>query len=341
MTAPLLFPRHARARIAAPLPAATAAFARIGALWDCPVTGPETRPELTLPAGRVRLSGGAEAPQLSLDLDSAASLQTLRDALTEAFAAQGLGLHWADGRAGQPPANLARARVIAVTRLSPNFSRVRLAGADLARFATGGLHFRLLFGPPGSPWPTTDAQGVTLWPGGAAAWHRPVYTVRNLATRGAEPQLAFDLFRHPGGRVTAWADRVRPGTEVALTGPAGGTRPCAGLWQGFVGDETALPVIARMLAALPETTRGAAVLCLPEAADIPRLRHPPGVLLRWALRAAGDTPLSALAELHLPEGPRHVFFAAESTEASQARQTLSGRGLTRAEITAQGYWSRA
>ena len=231
--------------------------------------------------------------------------------------------------------------MVAVRRLSPSYARVTVAGTSLARFASGGLHFRLLFGPPGADWPGLDANGVTDWPQGAAAWHKPVYTIRHLWDRDGVTHLSFDVFLHDGGRVTDWCLGPAPGTEITLSGPGGGRFQPQDAWLGLVGDETALPVIARYLADLPAGTRGQAVLVVPQQADIQLLDHPADMQVHWVARDSGATPLTALDVLRIPDSARLVFFAAEAAEARSARQILADRGLQKAEISSVAYWTKA
>ncbi|MFE3836237.1 siderophore-interacting protein [Pseudogemmobacter sonorensis] len=299
----------------------------------------------------VRAEGGAT--RIRVTAEDAPHLQMLRDYLTEELAAVGLVPEWQGRPATGRPENHALARVVSSERISPSYCRVTLASEDLARFASGGLHFRLLLGPEGADWPVLDANGVTEWPQGAAAWHRPVYTTREIGMRDGVTHLDFDVFLHDGGRVTDWCGGLRAGAEITISGP-GGRGPQGAGWQGFVGDETAVPVIARLLALLPPEASGEAVLVVPCAADVQDLAHPPGVALRWALREAGETPLSALEGLRIPGrdgngdrsverapgGDRIVFFAAEAAEAQAARKALAARGLEKAEISAAAYWTK-
>ncbi|MFC3088064.1 siderophore-interacting protein [Tabrizicola soli] len=238
------------------------------------------------------------------------------------------------------PGNHALAQVVEAQRISPSYTRVTVAGPELARFASGGLHFRLLFGPSGAGWPGVDTNGVTEWPQGAAAWHKPVYTTRKLWNPDGIPHLSFDVFMHEGGHVAGWCSSVGPGTEVVLAGPGGGKTPQHGGWHGFVGDETAVPVISRLLAEMPLDAGGTAVLVVPCAADVQPLDHPRGVSVHWITRDKGGTPLAGLDMLDIPDGPRSVFFAAEAAEAQSARKILAGRGLNKSEISSAAYWTR-
>ena len=52
-----------------------------------------------------------------------------------------------DGAAGAPLPYFREMRVVGASSITPRMRRVRLKGADLARFAVGGMHVRLLFPP--------------------------------------------------------------------------------------------------------------------------------------------------------------------------------------------------
>lgn len=291
-----------------------------------------------LVGGDLRVEAAGAATRLTIAAPDAVMLQMLRDYVTEELTAHGLCPEWRGHRAVGQPDSHARARVVASVVISPAYRRVTLIGRDLMRFDGAGMHFRLLLGPKGQGWPMADANGVTNWPGGAAAWHRPVYTTRALRKGTLEAELDFDVFLHEGGRATAWCESVQPGDEIVLAGPTGKNGLSAAPWQGFVGDETAVPVIARMLEDLPRDTRGQAVLVVPCAKDIQSLQHPPGVSVIWALRDSGATPLTALTLLEIPAEGRAVFFAAAVSEADAARKSLAALGLGKSEVTATGYW---
>ncbi|AJE48860.1 siderophore-interacting protein [Celeribacter indicus] len=306
--------------------------------WDMPLRESGDTISVQMVGGRLTARSRPEGVQLSVEGDDDANLQMLRDFLTDQLALYGLSPVWTGARPRALPANLSLARIVSVARISPSYRRVTVSGADLARFGQGGLHFRLLFGPEGAAWPATDGNGVTVWPGGASAWHRPVYTTRAHWTEGGETRLSFDIFLHEGGRVTDWSAAARPGQEIALAGPSGDQGRKEAPWQGFVADETALPAVARMLARLAPDTRGQAVIVVPEAEDRQPLTHPEGVTLTWLARDRGADPVAALAAMDIPEGARHVFFAAEKAEALAARAALLDRGLAKSEFTAATYW---
>lgn len=330
---------------------------------------------VTFGVGTMRLmpaTGKAADSALLLECEDEAGLQVLRDFITEEVEEVGVTPLWQEHYRVGRPANLCVATLERVEQISPAFRRLWLRGADLARLMQGGLHFRLLLGPAGAGWPRVDEHGLTQWPGGgAAAWHRPVYTVRHIEGAGAETRIAVDIFLHDGGRVTAWSESLQPGQEVGLMGPSGGDIPegsgGTAPWFGLYGDETALPAMARILAGLPENARGVAVLRVPQPADRQELTHPAGITLRWLLRDGGEgegqggdagadgqtarsvesgedrtssaeTLLDALRATDLPAADRFVFFAAGSAETAAARDLLAGRGLGKKDFWAQAYW---
>lgn len=176
-------------------------------------------------------------------------------------------------RPGAFPPNFSLARVSGVTRIGAAFLRLRLEGGDLGRFAQDLIHFRLILQPSGMTtpaWPVIGTDGQTLWPKGAAALHRPVYTVRHIDP--AAGWLDTDIFIHPGGRACRFAATAAPGTTVGLTGPGGG-----GVAQGTTlligGDEPAYPALARTLGSADPGVTGECLL-FGVSADYPLPCHP-------------------------------------------------------------------
>ena len=233
--------------------------------------------------------------------------------------------------APRPNVRLTVATVDDVRQISPSFRRVRLRG-DFTPFVTGGLHFRFLLGPPGVPLPTVGPEGL-VWPGSPQDWHRPAYTVRKLDPAGG--WIDVDIFLHDGGRVTAWTETLKGGEEVGLTGPGGGGLGQGG-WQGLIGDETALPVVLRMIEALPPEARGQAFIRVPHAEDTQDVALPPGFRLHWI---TGRPLTHLLDELSPPAGNRFLFFAGEKAEAEQARLWMTARGIEKGESRAAAYWT--
>lgn len=295
---------------------------------------------LTARLGTITVSGVGTRTQLSLASGTPADLQVMQDLLTERLGGMGLALAWDGAPSGNRPANMSLARVESVERISPSYRRVVLSGADLGRFATGGLHFRLLFGPEGADRPTLK-DGVTHWPGGIEAWHRPVYTTREIETDGTGwGRIVFDVFLHDGGRTTAWSERVSPGEEIAITGPGGSKMLAPARWVGMVADETAVPVVARMLPLLAPETTGLIKLIVPGPEDIQELAKPKGLSVEWISRTDGGSPLAAVDDLPIPtdEPDCFVFFGGARQDAQAVRKSLAERGLSSQQFRAAAYW---
>ncbi|WP_163849284.1 siderophore-interacting protein [Pseudooceanicola aestuarii] len=284
---------------------------------------------------------GPRRTHLTLRAPDAGLLDVLREAVTGHMETLGTLPDWEGITVGAHPANMRLATVAAVTEVSPRFRRIRLTG-DLARFAGEGLHLRLLLPPEGTDtaydvpvqWPVLDDKGRTRWPEGAAALHRPVYTVRRIGAAG--DWLDVDVYLHQGGRTTDWTARTTPGDRIGLMGPGGGgipQEPHLGLW----GDETALPAIARILECLPADTRGSACISVP-AADLPDLAHPAG--MRLTRVDSGAALLADLAASPLPEDGGFAWIGAEKSDVAHARAALAARGLPRTRSLAAAYWSR-
>lgn len=299
--------------------------------------------------GFVHVSDDAGGSALLLEAQDFQTLQSLRDTVTEGAAEAHLTPIWRETHQPGKPVNLCIAQLERIEQISPSFRRLWLQGPELQHLLAGGLHFRLLQGPPGAPWPTVDARGITQWPGGPAAWHRPIYTMRSIEPAGDDTRISVDIFLHQGGRITDWSETLIPGQDIGLMGPSGGDIPQtsggAVPWFALFGDETALPAIARIVAELPQDAVGEVVIQLPSAADQQPLRHPPGLRLRWLLRDAPALQASAglfdaLQASPIPASKRFVFFGAESTETAAARGYLQAAGLAKQEFWAQAYWQQ-
>src|SRR3546814_4721070 len=67
-------------------------------------------------------------------------------------------------------------------RLSPHMQRIRFEARDIPRYATGGLHIRLLIPPAvrNPVWPTIGHDGLLVWPAGDDALTVRIYTIRTI-----------------------------------------------------------------------------------------------------------------------------------------------------------------
>ncbi|PTW61078.1 NADPH-dependent ferric siderophore reductase [Breoghania corrubedonensis] len=206
-------------------------------------------------------------------------------------------IHWTgDCAAGSPVPYLRRMKVERVELVTSRMRRVRLSGEDLERFSRKGMHIRLLFPPePGGEygWPVMGEDGRPAWPEGLPKPIARVYTIRRIDVEAGWLDVDMVLHEGDGFPGAGFAMSAKPGDEIGITGPGGGTYGQARRYL-IAGDETALPAIARILEELPENATVTAVIEIPDAAEEQELASKADVELTWVHRngvAAGSSDL--------------------------------------------------
>ncbi len=245
------------------------------------------------------------------------------------------------------PLKLRLAQVVRVEPVSPRMRRVVLGGEALDGFTSAAAddHVKLFFPTPGQSQPVLPALGPDgpVFPDGAP---RPVsrdYTPRRFDAEARTLTIEFVL--HGDGPATRWAAQAEPGLWLGIGGPRGSFLvPDDFDTYLLIGDEAALPAIARRL---EEMQPGVHVLALIEVADQAEERYLPtaaNATVTWLHRngaPAGMTALlpRALEALALPKGDTHAWIAGEIETVRLLRQhLLEVRGVPRAHIRAAGYW---
>ena len=206
------------------------------------------------------------------------------------------GIHWS-GQADTPqvPAFFREIRVVSSRKLSPHMQRIRFEAHDISRYATGGLHIRLLIPPAGRTpvWPTIGHDGLFVWPTGDDTLTVRIYTIRTIDVEAGTFDVDFVL--HPGLDTPAatFAQTARPGDQIGMIGPGGNHIPENGNLL-LLGDDTALPAISRILENLAPETHAEVYLEVDSEADILPIASPPTATITWLLRKgrpAGTTGL--------------------------------------------------
>lgn len=308
--------------------AAAAALRARASAWDAPLTENSGVLSLFVWGCEVRLTAETDSARVELLAPELRLIGNLQDSATEIFAEAGLDVAWDHVDEGALAPGLSLMRVTDVWRPTPNFFRVRLTGADAARFGQDSLHFRLLLPSMGRMpvWPRVGATGRTIWPDGDDALHRPVYTV---AAQGGD-WIDFDIFRHSGSPTCDWAETVSPDTEVAIIGPGGGWCPHAAALTLF-GDQTALPAIGRILELAKLMVSGPVRAVIKSSvADLGALADDPRV-------SRADDLVDALKRYDLPQDG-YVWFAGHAADARAARKHLLDRGIAKRDFMAAAYW---
>lgn len=233
-------------------------------------------------------------------------------------------------------------------RVTPHLIRVTLAGDELADFTSPGFddHAKLFFPDPATgrlTLPTVGPEGP-VWPEGA----RP--TMRDYTPRRYDPAartLEIDFALHEAGPATQWAERAQPGDVLGVGGPRGSFLvPTDFDWHLLIGDDTALPAIARRLTELPPGAHAVVLAEVDGKADQLAFATEAELTLRWVHRDGaepGTRPvlLHALRAMELPGGDFHAWVACESAIAKALRAHLVGeRGANPKWVRASGYWRR-
>lgn len=231
----------------------------------------------------------------------------------------------------RPTSRFFRARVSAITDLTPSFRRFTFAGPDLGDYGDPGLDQRIKIVFPTARTPIDDMPtGADWWDSWRAMDEElrpPFRTYTTRYVRGKDREVDVDMVAHDVlGPASAWIAGAAVGDEVLIFAP---TTAHEGVSYGIdfvppartddillAGDETAAPAIAVILEQLPPEARGVVVLELPDAADAAYLPVHPGFEYRVAARAGED---------------RHAHLVA-AVEDEAARLVPAGRGAEVEEV---------
>lgn len=217
--------------------------------------------------------------------------------------------------------------VRSVERLTPHMIRILLHGPDLADFTSAAPddHVKLSF------------------PDGAGGVARRDYTPR--AFDRAAATLTIDFALHDAGPATSWATRAVPGDTIEVAGPKGSAIvPTDFDWYLLVGDETALPAMARRIEELPAGAPAVAVAAITGPDEALAIDTAADLRMIWvkrpAAQAADATPLlTRIAGLAFPKGDGFVWIAAEAGVARRIRDhVVNERGHPVGWTKTGGYW---
>jgi NADPH-dependent ferric siderophore reductase len=211
--------------------------------------------------------------------------------------------------------------VLRVRDLSPHIRAVTFGGESLAGFLS----------------PAFDDHVKLILDTGDAGPAKRDYTPRFYDAAAGELTIEFAL--HGDGPATRWAAQARPGDRVEIGGPRGSfIVPFDYDWHLLVGDDTALPAIARRLEELPAGTR-VIVIAQIEAADRRPLPTQANLTLTWVDDHAAC--LAAVRALELPPGDGYVWGAGEASEMAALRRVIvDEKKHNRRAIRAAAYWKR-
>ncbi|EIE52730.1 siderophore-interacting iron utilization protein [Citreicella sp. 357] len=210
------------------------------------------------------------------------------------------------------------------TRLTPKMIRLALTGPELAGFTSAAPddHFKLF---------VPDGQG------GQAG--------RDYTPRGYDgAELIVDVYDHPGGPAADWGRSAQVGDTVTIGGPRGSVivEGDIGHWL-LIGDETAIPAIARRLEELPDGSRATAIIAIDgpvEEQPLPTKAVLDAIWVHRPATASADAaPLVDVLPQTLPDRC-FAWIAAEAGVARALREALLAQGHPLPWLKAAGYWVR-
>ncbi len=227
--------------------------------------------------------------------------------------------------------------VASVQSLTPRMLRIVVTGDALADFVSDGFddHVKLIFQPPGQPLKMGDGD------------RPPMRDFTPRAHDNAARTLTLDFALHQQGIATEWAEAAKVGDTLTVGGPRG-SMVIPDDFDGYlmIGDESALPAIARRLEELRPEAKVVVIATVAGPDEQIPLRSETNLSVHWVHRPLdrGNDPtpvLDALVGVALPDGDVHVWIAGENTVAKAARRHLvEDRGLNPAWMKAASYWKQ-
>jgi NADPH-dependent ferric siderophore reductase len=233
-------------------------------------------------------------------------------------------------------------------RISPSMVRLVLGGDDLAGFVSLGFddHVKIFIPPPGATelrLPTSGPQGAAVAEGEAPPAMRD-FTPRKYDAAAGE--LTIDFALHEAGPATAWAANARSGDFLGVGGPRGSMIvPTEFSLHVLIGDETAIPAMARRLEELPSGVRARVIAEVEGPGHELKLASDAKLELTWVHRngsPVGQALLEAVRSADLiGGGDVYAWAACESSVAKLLRTHLvDERRFDPKRVKAAGYWKR-
>ena len=231
-----------------------------------------------------------------------------------------------------------RLQVLRVVDITPRMRRVTLGGPELAGFVSLGSddHIKLMF-------PQNAAEQAALQsPTFSIKGDGPQPAMRDYTPRRFDlslGELDIDFVLHGDGPASTWAEQAQVGQHLYIGGPRG-SMIVPDIFDSYllIGDETALPAIARRLEELPAGRKVLAVIEIADAAEQQALQSAAELEVIWVLRGQVDL-LDTVRTLTLPSGALYTFVAMETKLSRQVRRVLlDTHKVDEAFLKAVGYW---
>jgi len=233
-----------------------------------------------------------------------------------------------------------------VKMLSDKIKRVTLGGEELEGFQSNSAddHVKVFFPYPGEQEPVVPSFGPSL--GRRPEGRRPLmrdYTPRNYCQKNQE--LDIDFFLHDDGVGSRWAAQAERGQYLTIAGPKGSRIvPDSFDWYLLIGDETALPSIARRLEEWPETTHALVFIEVEDESVKIQLQHSKNVQIHWIYRQhvnqkSANSLVDVIGKANFPDGDYFSWIYAEKTQVEKVKNLLLNQKMANSEwMLAKAYW---
>ena len=228
--------------------------------------------------------------------------------------------------------------VLRVVDITPRMRRITLGGPELEGFVSLGTddHIKLLFAQ------TPEEQAVleTFALGSPGEGPRPA--MRDYTPRRHDPlagELDIDFVLHGDGPAATWAAQVQPGQFLHTAGPKG-SMIVPDMFDSYwlIGDETALPAIARRVENLPANRAALLVIEIDNPAEQQTFETAAQVDVIWVVRGEQNM-VDVVRRLEMPEGELYAWVATEAALSRKIRRVLLQEfGLSEALVKTSGYW---
>ncbi|MDR6712974.1 NADPH-dependent ferric siderophore reductase [Pseudomonas hunanensis] len=229
-----------------------------------------------------------------------------------------------------------RLQVVRVTEVTPRMRRITLGGPELEGFVSLGSddHVKLLFGETAEQQAAIDARQL-----GRDSGVRPTmreYTPRRYDLAAGE--LDIDFVLHGDGPASTWAAQAAPGQTLNIAGPRA-SMVVPDIFDSYllIGDETAIPAIARRLDELPAGRQVLAIIQIADEHERQPLPSKAQVEVIWVRREDEDL-LALVKNLSLPAGKLYSWVALEKALTRQAKALLLEKGVQDDALKAAAYW---
>ncbi|WP_104910853.1 siderophore-interacting protein [Pseudomonas sp. LG1D9] len=231
-----------------------------------------------------------------------------------------------------------RLEVLRVVDITPRMRRITLGGEQLAGFVSLGSddHIKLLFAQNAAELAALESPTFSVKGEGPQPAMRD-YTPRRIdLSRG---ELDIDFVLHGDGPASTWAEQAKPGQHLHIAGPRG-SMIVPDIFDSYllVGDETAIPAIARRLEELPAGRKALVVIEIADEHEKQTLDSAADVQVTWVVRGQ-DELLGTVRDLQVPEGSLYAWVATETKLSRQVRRVLLDEHKLNDEfVKAVGYW---